>query len=214
MPESTEILALYPTFVWKVQLARHEYEPINENIKAKLDELFADQRPLLTGEKLQTEKNMHTLEAFQDLNGFIHGAATGVLDFLKVDCDVFEINACWANISASENRHRLHTHANCFLSGVYYVQTHPGANTLTFEDPRPQRHAIMPRLKENVIANAWVTHLTVSDGLLVLFPAWLPHSVERNASDGERISVSFDIMFPDFNRAMHSGEWDSSVSNR
>ena len=211
MPESTVVVPLYPTFVWKVQLQKREYETVNQKIRAKLDELTAGMRPLLRGEKLQTDKNLHTLEEFRDLTGFIHGAATGVLEFLKVDYDTFEINACWANISAPQDRHRLHTHPNSFLSGVYYVQTQPGANTLTFEDPRPQRHTIMPRFKETVRENAWVTHLTVNEGELVLFPAWLPHCVERNSSGHERISVSFNIMFPNFGGAVRTTEWNVST---
>ena len=39
--ESTEIVPLFPTLVWKMQLARETYEPINARIKSKLAELAA-----------------------------------------------------------------------------------------------------------------------------------------------------------------------------
>jgi hypothetical protein len=38
----------------------------------------------------------------------------------------------------------------------------------------------------------------VERGTLLVFPAWLPHSVDPNASDGLRISISFNVMFSDF----------------
>lgn len=37
--------------------------------------------------------------------------------------------------------------------------------------------------------------MRVEEGMLLVFPAWLPHSVEANASDRLRISVSFKLMF-------------------
>jgi ectoine hydroxylase-related dioxygenase (phytanoyl-CoA dioxygenase family) len=35
----------------------------------------------------------------------------------------------------------------------------------------------------------------VAPGTLLLFPAWLPHSVDANRSAERRISVSFNLMF-------------------
>jgi ectoine hydroxylase-related dioxygenase (phytanoyl-CoA dioxygenase family) len=37
----------------------------------------------------------------------------------------------------------------------------------------------------------------VAAGTLLVFPAWLPHSVESNRSTRSRISVSFNVMFSD-----------------
>lgn len=100
---------------------------------------------------------------------------------------------------------------NNYLSGVYYVQTQPGADTISFEDPRPQINVISPRVSEYVPENAWEMHVGVKEGQLVLFPAWLPHAVARNTSDKERISVSFNIMFPNFGRIMCAPKWQGNV---
>ncbi len=40
--------------------------------------------------------------------------------------------------------HRLHSHRNNFLSGVYYVRVPPGAGSINFYDPRPQAGVIRP----------------------------------------------------------------------
>ena len=40
--------------------------------------------------------------------------------------------------------------------------------------------------------------VTVRNGTLLMFPAWLEHSVDANISKEERISVSFNIMFSSF----------------
>ncbi|MGH8628692.1 MAG: putative 2OG-Fe(II) oxygenase [Gammaproteobacteria bacterium] len=38
---------------------------------------------------------------------------------------------CWANVNGIGASHGVHTHPNNFLSGVYYVQTQAGADTIT-----------------------------------------------------------------------------------
>ena len=40
--------------------------------------------------------------------------------------------------------------------------------------------------------------LKVGDGSLLLFPAWLQHSVDANGSTRPRISLSFNLMFTGF----------------
>ena len=49
--------------------------------------------------------------------------------------------------------------------------------------------------------------MTVKPGRLVIFPSWLTHSVRRNESDYLRISVSFNIMFPEFTETMSKPRW-------
>lgn len=207
----SEIIPLFPTFVWKTELKPEAYEPINRGIKMKLDELTSSRPKLAPGEKWQTDQELHKLEQFQELNSYIRAAAKGALDFLKVVYDSFEITGCWANISAIGAAHKAHTHPNNFLSGVYYVQTGEGANTITFDDPRPQTYIIAPPTTEPNLENAGKIIMPVKDGTLAIFPAWLPHSVDRNRSDRERISVSFNIMFCSFGETMGKPQWKGNV---
>ena len=47
-----------------------------------------------------------------------------------IGCDAFEITGCWATVLAKGAVHKVHSHPNNFLSGVYYVRTRPGADTI------------------------------------------------------------------------------------
>jgi hypothetical protein len=47
--ESCEVVRLFPTFVWKAQLARETYEGINADVLRELDKLTRDQ-PIAAGE--------------------------------------------------------------------------------------------------------------------------------------------------------------------
>ncbi|MNN88795.1 hypothetical protein D3C81_2065250 [compost metagenome] len=49
--------------------------------------------------------------------------------------------------------------------------------------------------------------ITVRDGTLLIFPAWLPHSVSANTSDRLRVSVSFNVMFVAYDATMSLPLW-------
>jgi uncharacterized protein (TIGR02466 family) len=80
---------------------------------------------------------------------------------------------------------------------VYYVQVQAGADTINFHDPRPQAGVIRPPVTDLTVYNTDQAVVSVAVGTLLVFPAWLPHSVDANASAAERISVSFNVMFRD-----------------
>lgn len=118
-----------------------------------------------------------------------------------------EITAFWANVSARGARHHIHSHPNNFLSGVYYVVTKKGADTINFHDPRIQTGMIRPPVTELTAENADQVVVEVKAGTILLFPSWLQHSVDANQSDGERVSVSFNIMFSSFTESMSRPLW-------
>ncbi len=209
--DSTEIVPLFPTLVWKMQLSRDTYESINAKINAKLMELAQATPGLAPGGKLQTDQTLHHLPEFQELKDIIKSAATGVLDFLKIVYESLELTGCWANISPPGDGHRPHTHPNNYLSGVYYVQTQEGADTISFDDPRPQTNIISPVTSEVTDENAGQIHITTRDGLLILFPSWLQHQVPRNNSQRARISVAFNIMFSQFGETMSQPKWEGNI---
>jgi hypothetical protein len=107
----------------------------------------------------------------------------------------------------------MHNHPNNFLSGVYYVQVPEGADTINFHDPRPQTAIIRPPVTELTAYNTDQVVVTVGNGTLLLFPAWLPHSVDANHSDRKRISISFNVMFGAFTETMSRPLWGRNDTN-
>jgi len=47
----------------------------------------------------------------------------------------------------------------------------------------------------------------LQNGTLLLFPAYLPHSVDANTSEAERISLSFNLMFSSFTETLSKPLW-------
>ena len=134
-------------------------------------------------------------------------AQKGILRFLRIGCDAFEITGCWANVLAKGAAHKAHSHPNNFLSGVYYVRTHPGTDTLNFHDPRNQAGVIRPPVVELTAENTDQVVVRVKNGTLLVFPSYLQHSVDANVSEEERISISFNIMFSSFTENLSKPLW-------
>lgn len=206
---NSEVLPLFPTFVWKCQLQPEVYKPINETILTELDALRQSLPELKPGQAWQSMHSLHRLPEFDVLVSCIEDSTRSVLEFLKIGYDAFEITACWANINAKDTPHKMHHHPNNFLSGVYYVQTQEGADTINFHDPRQQTGIIRPPVTQLTAMNTDQAVVRVSDGTLIAFPAWLPHSVDPNISARERISISFNIMFSSFTKGITKPLWGS-----
>jgi uncharacterized protein (TIGR02466 family) len=133
---ASDVIPLFPTIVWRIDLNAESREAINAEILSALARMRANLPPLATGQGWQSTQSLHELEEFRRLFACVHRAVAGILRFLRVGYEAFEVTACWATVLASGAEHRAHYHPNNFLSGVYYVRTHPGADTINFHDPR------------------------------------------------------------------------------
>ena len=156
----------------------------------------------------QTEQNMHELEAFAEFTALIESAASGVLDKMEIECEGPVITGCWANINPPGSPHNPHTHPNNFLSGVYYVQASEGADNICFHDPRPQVDIISPKYRKLNQYNSMVQTLPIKPGRLVIFPAWVVHSVVANRSKALRISVAFNAMPKNYVEKFSRPKWE------
>ena len=207
---ASDVVPMFPTLVWKIQLEEQLRNMISARALPALSLMRSQKLPLTPGQGWQSVQTLHTLEEFQDLVSPVRDAVAGVLKFLRIGYDVFEITACWATILAPGAAHRVHDHPNNFLSGVYYLRTHAGADTINFHDPRSQAGIIRPPVTELTAENTELVVLRVTDGTLLLFPAYLRHSVDVNASRADRISISFNIMFSAFTENLTKPLWSPS----
>lgn len=198
---------MFPTLVWKIQLNAQRHEAINPIILAALARMRREAPKLAPGQGWQSDQNLHQLEEFRDLVSSIDKAAMSVLRFLRIAYDAVEISGCWATVLAHGAAHKAHYHPNNYLSGVYYVRTRPGADSINFHDPRSQTGIIRPPVAELTAENTDQVVVRVKDGTLLIFPSYLQHSVDANAGEEERISISFNIMFSAFTEKLSKPLW-------
>ena len=103
-----------------------------------------------------------------------------------------EIDSSWFNINPPGGENKPHTHPGAMWSGVYYVDKPQGSGDLQLYDPIVQRHPL--REPKNKTRKS-VTSIQSETGGLILFPAWLQHSVEVNTCKEDRISISFNAIW-------------------
>jgi len=205
--ETSEVIPMFPTLLWKIRLEPQLREGIDAKILGALEALRGGLPKLEPGFGWQSEQALHEREDFRDLMACVGDAARSVLRFLRIGYDAFEITGCWATVLAKGAAHRAHSHPNNFLSGVYYVRTHPGADTINFHDPRPQAAVIRPPVVELTAENTDQVVVKVTNGTLLIFPSYLEHSVAPTESDEERISISFNVMFSSFTENLSKPLW-------
>jgi len=203
----SDVVSMFPTLVWKIELAADVRQRIEATVLPVLDEMRRGLPLLAPGAAWQSESALHRHAALGELVACINEATRGVLRFLRIGCDAFEITGCWANALPHGAAHRLHSHPNNFLSGVYYLRTAPGANAISFHDPRPQTGVIRPPVVALTAENADQVVVPVTDGTLLLFPAYVAHSVDANTSGQERLSISFNLMFSAFTEELSKPLW-------
>ena len=205
--ETSEVIPMFPTLVWKLQLKADLRAAMETRILAALEGIRRDLPRLAPGQGWQSEQTLHQREEFRDLVACVDHAAKGILRFLRIRHYALEMTACWANVLAKGAAHRAHSHPNNFLSGVYYVRTGPGTDTINFHDPRNQAGVIRPPVVELTAENTDQVVVRVTNGTLVVFPSYLQHSVDANTSDGERISISVNLMFSSFTENLSKPLW-------
>ncbi len=209
MIEKQEVQELFPTAIWIVDLKPSEAAPFNAKLEAEIGRIISPRPKVPAGSNWQTPQNLHTRPAFADFVKLVETAARGVARFLQVDQYPMVITGCWGNINPPGAYHPTHHHPNNYLSGVYYVAVPPSGSRILFQDPRPSM--IMPRPRQFTRLTANAADAESKPGRLLIFPAWLKHSVPANDGQTERISISFNLMFSDFTESMAAPMWEPTA---
>ena len=113
---------------------------------------------------------------------------------------------CWANVNRRGQANKLHTHPGCFWSGTFYVDdggVHDDpalGGAFAFYDPRGVAPLLAPAGKAGRAGGARVPGLESDppevrprNGMMVLFPSWMPHGVQAYRGAGTRISIAFNL---------------------
>jgi uncharacterized protein (TIGR02466 family) len=96
----------------------------------------------------------------------------------------------WCNINEKYARNVYHAHKGSIFSCVYYLQA-TDTGRLVLSNP-----ANILNDCNNFSPYARDFFFLPKDGDLVLWPSWIPHEVEPNMSDRQRINIVFDIDVP------------------
>lgn len=101
----------------------------------------------------------------------------------------------WANVNTRGAANAPHVHGGNYWSAVYYVKVGDGeGGRLKLHDPRlPGLRMHSPVLRFTDAGPEVMHQIRPKAGQMLLFPAWLSHSVEPWDGEEERISIAMNI---------------------
>ncbi len=93
----------------------------------------------------------------------------------------------WANVNEPGSRNTIHAHKLSQFSAVYYLQA-SGTGMLKFSNPANT-------MSDCNASSPFTADVAINpvEGDLILWPSWMPHEVETNFSNRQRINLAFDI---------------------
>ena len=109
----------------------------------------------------------------------------------------------WINISGKGASNSPHVHSGNNYSGVFFIKIPKemsGGRFLfyrNFNDAALNSTAYMGQFKDGYKMQSYdypIITIPPKENMLLVFPSWVPHAVETNLSDEDRISLSFNFI--------------------
>lgn len=204
-PERFVRNAYFPTMIYQFDV-----ENCEELNKTLLELTYAEREQGVAVNKSNTAAlgswhsatNLHKNPAYDPLLTEVDAVLARIGDELKYAKDqALKVTTMWSIINPPGNGNRAHVHPNCLWSGVYYVQAPEGAGKIEFVDPRTVLIMNQPKYeaKKKRPRECWTkVNYKPVPGRMVIFPAWLYHGVDPNATKekgraADRVILSFNI---------------------
>ena len=104
------------------------------------------------------------------------------------------IDNYWINVNRFGDSNTPHVHPAADFSASFYVDVPPGpCGEFMVYDPRPSAAFNL----FNQIDSYSVYRYRPREDMLIVFPAWLSHSVSSNRTEQERVSIAFNMTVTD-----------------
>lgn len=144
-----------------------------------------------TGNKISTNRNILDTVDFVSLKTKFYQS---LLEYFKKvydpTCEIKPyITQSWVNYTEKGMFHHKHTHANSFLSGVYYVKADLNKDKIMFHNEEYSLLKFPSNSYNEYNSELW--WFPVSSGTLIIFPSSLMHGVPT-VNDDLRISIGFN----------------------
>jgi len=110
----------------------------------------------------------------------------------QVGLSELKIYNIWININSPGSFNHLHVHPDAVFSGVYYVDAKDRQGNIKFERNDNAMYHLPDYVEKQTYYTSTIATYACKTGALYIFPGWLPHSVEGNQSNSDRISISFN----------------------
>ncbi len=198
MSEKNQILKLFPQPIFKYQVK--DYKKINKELLNYIYNLEKNDPKGVRKSNILgwhsksfdlSEKNNLPNRFFsmvEDKIKDVFDKYGWVFDPLKVKC-----TSMWAIINRKNSFNIEHTHSNNYLSAAYYVKAPEKSGNFKASNPNIINRNMFPKSNQGTELNSNLVSIKINEGDLLIFPAYLPHSVEENKSEEDRVIISFNL---------------------
>lgn len=139
-------------------------------------------------------RDYHCLDRFPRIKKIILNEFLKFIQELGYD-DNFKISTSWFTIVESGEEGHFHNHKNCFYSGIYYYDEYDeDSATVSFESPNIHQSGLYVIPKENNSYNAHSVEFAPKKNLLIFFPNYLQHKVNKHRGNVSRHSLAFNFI--------------------
>lgn len=186
---------LFPTALFSFQLQNHA--ELDQQLLTVIHRLKQSDAGRVASNVLgwHSQGNLFDLEEVKPFQAIVTAAIAECANAMGYSDVPIRPANCWANVNPKYASNKIHDHANCLFSGVYYVKTPKDSGNLMFYDPREARTFYKPSVQAFTAYTADAVAHPPEAGILLIFPSWLKHGVDPNLSDEERVSISFNYVF-------------------
>jgi uncharacterized protein (TIGR02466 family) len=188
--------------IYSVPMWQSEYPDFEEHRELFLKAVkeYKKQNPTkeTPGSNIAGYQSPSTLQGVEELRPLFEYicqmAFKAVADLDFIDCDI-ALTEAWLNINDSRQcMNSEHVHGDVF-SGVFYLQIPEESGRLVVRNPAI--NSIWKGCSLTSEKNQFTAEnikIEPTEGNIILFPSYLPHFVETNNHDKERISISFNLI--------------------
>jgi len=101
----------------------------------------------------------------------------------------------WYTIYNTGTNVEEHFHPNCIISGVYYLKCPKNCGDIMFVDNNHNYKNYCVNISPlKTFTYQKNFKITPEEGMILLFPSWLPHKTELNQSSEDRIMFAFNLV--------------------
>ena len=193
---------LFPTQFWTAQFDQNILKLQEESyyIREKDPDGVVKSNSGLLGYHSKDIKNLESLSHTEKIINQVNKCVNSIHSISR--SGDLQLKNFWINISGKGSSNSVHTHSGMTYSGVFFIKVPKlmkGGRFLfyrNFNEADFLSTAYMGSFKEGYKIQSYdypINTISPKENMLVVFPAWVPHAVETNLSDEDRISLSFNF---------------------
>ena len=185
-----------PVFQFKVK----NHEKLNPNLSKYIYDLYENdkdgiQRSNVNGwhsKNFKIQKESAPYNFIKSIHGYVKEVMVDGFGW-KYNAEKVGITEIWAIINKKNTFNQIHNHPNTYLSAAYYVKAPKNCGDIQFHEPNEVKKFRHPVIEQKNELNSSGFSLKAEEGNLLIFPAYLYHSVGKNLSSEDRIVISFNV---------------------